>query len=166
MAEGYFYPILIPRTSVFTRDLWEHSETNHCQECDHTFGILFDKHHCRFCGRHVCTACSKAQIKIHNVQQRSCKTCYRSLLLSLSLSLSSCLPSSFFFKVSHHHHLYTYNHHHHHHHSLCDQCSAAAADAKMVNKFHRICLVSRDIAIKLAEEDMKAARVHPVIIIK
>jgi ankyrin repeat protein len=51
-----------------------------CSECESKFTLTMRKHHCRHCGRVICSKCTSAEIPIlkYNLQKpvRVCATCY------------------------------------------------------------------------------------------
>ncbi len=54
-----------------------------CQQCHSDFTFLVRRHHCRACGRVVCSACSgsEAPLKYRNYDaSRVCETCYEDLV--------------------------------------------------------------------------------------
>ena len=62
---------------------WTPSEAvPRCQRCDANFGIFRRKHHCRSCGRVVCSGCSQNRMALpwsgesNDVKQRVCDVCF------------------------------------------------------------------------------------------
>ena len=60
------------------------SETNHCMSCKRQkFSLLTRRHHCRRCGRVVCSSCSQNRVEIPEVYNevlvRICLECYQQM---------------------------------------------------------------------------------------
>eukprot|EP00939_MAST-03C_sp_MAST-3C-sp1_P000290 g290.t1 len=58
--------------------VWSH-DTKECEVCDQSFGMLRRRHHCRNCGKCVCSACSPNHWMLPLVStkpQRVCNMCY------------------------------------------------------------------------------------------
>ncbi|CAJ1398930.1 unnamed protein product [Effrenium voratum] len=51
-------------------------QVSECPLCTQRFGLSKRKHHCRACGRVVCSSCSASRLKINNKEERVCDTCY------------------------------------------------------------------------------------------
>lgn len=54
-------------------------EAKTCMTCAKAFNVVNRRHHCRYCGKVVCGACSPQSIKIPSLSQkpvRVCKICY------------------------------------------------------------------------------------------
>ncbi|KAK4878403.1 hypothetical protein RN001_010909 [Aquatica leii] len=62
------------------------TQTDMCQECGKNFSITVRKHHCRHCGRILCSKCSDQEVPIikfgENKPVRVCKICFDVLRLS------------------------------------------------------------------------------------
>lgn len=54
--------------------------TDMCQECGKNFSITVRQHHCRHCGRVLCSKCSDQEVPIikfrENKPVRVCKICF------------------------------------------------------------------------------------------
>jgi hypothetical protein len=73
-STGFLMPLVAP-----TKDQWIRDDTvNECMACNNvTFTIINRRHHCRRCGRVVCSSCSQYLTLISDVLQRTCIDCYR-----------------------------------------------------------------------------------------
>jgi hypothetical protein len=64
--------------AVATREHW--LDGKECAFCDAPFSVTLRRHHCRFCGKPSCWACSKWEVEMSNVQSktkhRACNSCY------------------------------------------------------------------------------------------
>ncbi|KAF5296308.1 hypothetical protein FQA39_LY12525 [Lamprigera yunnana] len=62
------------------------TQTDMCQECGKSFSMTFRKHHCRHCGRILCSKCSDQEVPIikfgENKPVRVCRICFDVLRLS------------------------------------------------------------------------------------
>jgi hypothetical protein len=61
--------------------MWSH-DTKECEVCDQSFGLIRRRHHCRNCGKCVCSSCSPNQWTLEHVSQkpqRVCNMCYVSI---------------------------------------------------------------------------------------
>ena len=55
---------------VLKQNEWQpDSQHKMCQECGKSFSMFVGKHHCRYCGRVLCDACSSLKVK----NLRTCK---------------------------------------------------------------------------------------------
>ena len=69
----------IPVTNLKPATIWiSDSDVMDCQTCMKTFSFLVRKHHCRLCGRVVCSECSKYRMVLEKTNKpvRVCCTCY------------------------------------------------------------------------------------------
>ena len=73
--ESSFSMPLVPPT----KDQWIKDEVvNECMVCNtERFTLLNRRHHCRRCGRIVCSNCSKNLTLINEIPQRTCDDCYK-----------------------------------------------------------------------------------------
>lgn len=59
------------------------TSTDMCQECGKNFTITVRKHHCRHCGRALCSKCSDQEVPIikfgENKPVRVCRVCFEVL---------------------------------------------------------------------------------------
>lgn len=75
-GSNFVMPVNIP-----TKDEWiKDEEVNECMVCATVrFGLINRRHHCRRCGRVVCSSCSQKTTLIENVARRTCDDCFRQL---------------------------------------------------------------------------------------
>jgi len=55
------------------------STTKHCLLCQRVFNMVQRRHHCRYCGKVVCGACSNRKLRISYIESkpvRVCRPCY------------------------------------------------------------------------------------------
>jgi ribosomal protein S14 len=67
------FPAMVPAKNPTPREDWPENKASACEECGDSFGLLLDRHHCRFCVREVCTSCSKGTIGAE--RERACRPC-------------------------------------------------------------------------------------------
>jgi zinc finger FYVE domain-containing protein 26 len=80
---SYFIMPLVPPT----KDQWVKDDTvSECMACNNvSFTLMNRRHHCRRCGRVVCSSCSQYLTMINETLQRTCSDCFKqSELLSLN----------------------------------------------------------------------------------
>lgn len=46
-----------------------------CQLCTESFSVTFRRHHCRCCGKVVCSACSQNKAPLHYLKNRTARVC-------------------------------------------------------------------------------------------
>merc|ERR1712060_367909 len=64
------------RASKVGRETWLADETvKHCMECGCSFDFFTRRHHCRACGRLLCSKCSRYQIEF-TPESRRCESSY------------------------------------------------------------------------------------------
>ncbi|XP_053209790.1 rabankyrin-5-like [Panonychus citri] len=72
--------------SLDAEPVW--TEGDACAECSRKFGIQLRRHHCRHCGRVLCSNCSAKMITIPkfglNKAVRVCETCFEVLMMGFS----------------------------------------------------------------------------------
>ncbi|XP_025829118.1 rabankyrin-5, partial [Agrilus planipennis] len=65
------------------------TQTDMCQECGKNFTVTIRKHHCRHCGRILCSKCSNQEVPIikfgENKPVRVCKVCFDVLKTGLQI---------------------------------------------------------------------------------
>lgn len=69
----------IPVTTLKPATIWtSDADVLDCQACMKTFSFLVRKHHCRLCGRVVCSECSRYRMVLEKTNKpvRVCCTCY------------------------------------------------------------------------------------------
>ena len=80
--------ILIANGLQNSRPEWEEN-TSSCTLCDKSFGIFTRPHHCRNCGRCVCSTCNayKWRLESHGGMKlcKICKKCYQELKANYSI---------------------------------------------------------------------------------
>merc|ERR1711871_832184 len=53
------------------------ANVSHCEDCGNSFGIFSSTHHCRSCGKLLCTECSRSKMRIPTIDEYSLfKVCY------------------------------------------------------------------------------------------
>lgn len=52
-------------------------QVSRCQLCSKEFRVTTRKHHCRKCGKCICSDCSKNKMKIQSSMERVCDECYK-----------------------------------------------------------------------------------------
>lgn len=64
-----------------TKDQWiKDEDVDVCMVCNvEKFNLITRRHHCRRCGRVVCSNCSKKETIINEILQRTCDDCYKAL---------------------------------------------------------------------------------------
>jgi hypothetical protein len=73
---NFIMPPQVPSKEEWVKD----EDVNECMVCNTTkFTILNRRHHCRRCGRVVCSSCSQKVTIIENMQRRTCDDCYKKI---------------------------------------------------------------------------------------
>ena len=74
--DSFTMPLVPP-----TKEQWIKDElVNECMVCNtERFTLLNRRHHCRRCGRIVCSNCSKNLTLINEIPQRTCDDCYKQI---------------------------------------------------------------------------------------
>ena len=71
---GFVMPAVPPSKEEWIRD----EDVNECMVCDtRRFTLLNRRHHCRRCGRVVCSNCSQKVTLIENIPRRTCDDCFK-----------------------------------------------------------------------------------------
>ena len=70
--------------TIRPRHSWTPDAHQHCEHCTATFGVFTRRHHCRCCGRLVCSACSPSKRKVPDgsggtAAHRVCFVCEREI---------------------------------------------------------------------------------------
>jgi len=83
--------IASPRCASVTPAAWE-EDTSHCGVCQKVLGkrYLRRRHHCRMCGKCVCSSCSPSTIELdgHEGAQRVCSQCVGVIQASAAMQVS------------------------------------------------------------------------------
>jgi hypothetical protein len=88
---NFIMPLVAP-----SKELWVKDElVNSCMVCDtRRFGLINRRHHCRRCGRVVCSNCSKRVTLIDSIPRRTCDDCFTQIEKANNLSTNqSNIPS-------------------------------------------------------------------------
>jgi hypothetical protein len=73
---AFIMPLNPPKKEEWVKD----DDVSECMVCAVTkFGLLNRRHHCRRCGRVVCSSCSQRTTLIENVARRACDDCVRQM---------------------------------------------------------------------------------------
>jgi zinc finger FYVE domain-containing protein 26 len=84
-------PAMPPSKEEWIKD----DDVNECMVCTLSkFTLLNRRHHCRRCGRVVCSSCSQKLTQIDNTPRRTCDDCYRQIEMLKKINENSRLNDS------------------------------------------------------------------------
>ena len=92
----------MPATAPSKEDWVKDDDVQECMVCNtRRFTLLNRRHHCRRCGRVVCSNCSERVTLIDNIPRRTCDDCFRQIeLQKTNEKLNSMDKSSEIFSTS------------------------------------------------------------------
>ncbi len=86
------------KEQLATRPVWvPDSHSKECMVCGQKFTAFVRKHHCRSCGRVVCTACSPHRVNLNALErgesklERACKECFKKMFKPTMTAQGVCV---------------------------------------------------------------------------
>jgi len=78
--KSYSSRFVMPDTPPSKEDWVKDEDVNECMVCNtRRFSLLNRRHHCRRCGRVVCSNCAKNMTLIDNIPRRTCDDCFKQI---------------------------------------------------------------------------------------